>query len=98
MNIPKEIKGITLSDAQYKDLVEGKAVKVEGMTAKSGKTFDATLQVNAERKGIEFIFDNNRGLRNASSRHSSKAYHISSAGWNYPTSSVRHSTAAARSI
>ena len=57
VNIPKEIKGITLSDAQYKDLVEGKAVKVEGMTAKSGKTFNATLQVNAERKGIKFIFD-----------------------------------------
>ena len=63
VNIPKEIKGVTLSDPQYKELVEGKAVKVEGMTAKSGKTFDATLQVNAERKGIEFIFDNNRGFK-----------------------------------
>ena len=63
VNIPKEIKGVTLSDAQYKELVEGKAVKVEGMTAKSGKTFNATLQVNAERKGIEFIFDNNRGFK-----------------------------------
>lgn len=63
VNIPKEIKGVTLSDAQYKDLVEGKAVKMEGMTAKSGKTFNTTLQVNAERKGIEFIFDNNRGFK-----------------------------------
>ena len=63
VNIPKEIKGVTLSDVQYKDLVEGKAVKVEGMTAKSGKTFNATLQVNAEKKGIEFIFDNNRGFK-----------------------------------
>lgn len=63
VNIPKEIKGVTLSDQQYKDLVEGKAVKVEGMTAKSGKSFNATLQVNAERKGIEFIFDNNRGFK-----------------------------------
>ena len=63
VNIPKEIKGVTLSDAQYKDLVEGKAVKVEGMTAKSGKSFDALLQVNAEKKGIEFIFDNNRGFK-----------------------------------
>ena len=61
--IPKKIKGVTLSDAQYKDLVEGKAVKVEGMTAKSGKSFDATLQVNAEKKGIEFIFDNKQGLK-----------------------------------
>ena len=63
VNIPKEIKGVTLSDAQYKDLVEGKAVKVEGMTAKSGKTFNATLQVNAERKGIEFIFGDNKSLK-----------------------------------
>ena len=63
VNIPREIKGVTLSDQQYKDLVEGKAVKVEGMTAKSGKSFNATLQVNAERKGIEFIFDNNRGFK-----------------------------------
>ena len=63
VNIPKEIKGVTLSDAQYKDLVESKAVKMEGMTAKSGKSFDATLQVNAERKGIEFIFDNNRRFK-----------------------------------
>ena len=63
VNIPKEIKGVTLSDVQYKDLVEGKAVKVEGMTAKSGKSFNATLQVNAERKGIEFIFGDNKSLR-----------------------------------
>ncbi|SUB86036.1 Uncharacterised protein [Prevotella disiens] len=63
VNIPKEIKGVTLSDAQYKDLVEGKAVKVEGMTAKSGKSFDATLQVNAEKKGIEFVFDKKQGLK-----------------------------------
>ena len=63
VNIPKEIKGVTLSDTQYKDLVEGKTVKVEGMTAKSGKSFNATLQINAERKGIEFIFDNNRGFK-----------------------------------
>ena len=63
VNIPKEIKGVTLSDVQYKNLVEGKAVKVEGMTAKSGKSFNATLQVNAERKGIEFIFGDNKSLR-----------------------------------
>ena len=63
VNIPKEIKGVTLSDAQYKDLVEGKAVKVEGMTAKSGKSFNAILQVNAEKKGIEFIFENKQGLK-----------------------------------
>ena len=33
------------------------------MTSKRGKSFDATLQVNAEKKGIEFIFDNSRGFK-----------------------------------
>ena len=63
VSIPKEIKGVTLSDQQYKDLVEGKAVKVEGMTSKNGKPFDATLQVNADKKGIEFIFGDSKSLR-----------------------------------
>ena len=63
ISIPQEIKGVTLSDGQYKDLVEGKAVKVEGMTSKNGKSFDATLQVNAEKKGIEFIFGNRTNLQ-----------------------------------
>ena len=52
VNIPKEIKGVTLSDAQYKDLVEGKAVKVEGMTAKSGKSFNATCRSMPRRKAL----------------------------------------------
>ena len=63
VSIPKEIKGVTLSDQQYKDLIEGKAVKVEGMTSKNGKSFDATLQVNAEKKGIEFIFGDKKSLQ-----------------------------------
>ena len=33
------------------------------MTAKSGKSFDTTLQVNAEKKGIEFIFGENKSLK-----------------------------------
>ena len=63
VSIPKEIKGVILSDQQYKDLLEGKAVKVEGMTSKNGKSFDATLQVNAEKKGIEFIFGKPKSLK-----------------------------------
>ena len=69
VSIPKEIKGVTLSDQQYKDLVEGKAVKVEGMTSKNGKSFDATLQVNAEKKGIEFIFGDKKSLQERKAQH-----------------------------
>lgn len=63
INIPREIKGVELTPEQYNDLTEGKAVKVEGMLSRNGKPFDATLQVNAERRGIEFIFDNNRSFK-----------------------------------
>ena len=63
VNIPKEIKGVLLTPEQYKDLSEGKAVKVEGMLSRNGKPFDATLQVNAERKGIEFIFDEKKNYK-----------------------------------
>ena len=63
VNIPQEIKGVLLTPEQYKDLSEGKAVKVEGMLSRNGKPFDATLQVNAERKGIEFIFDEKKSYK-----------------------------------
>ena len=63
VNIPKEIKGVLLTPEQYKDLSEGKPVKVEGMLSRNGKPFDATLQVNAEKKGIEFIFDEKKSYK-----------------------------------
>ena len=37
---------------------KGRSVRVEGMLSRHGKPFDATLQVNAEKRGIEFIFKN----------------------------------------
>lgn len=63
LSLSPEIKGVQLSEEQHQQLLEGKAVKVEGMTSKSGKTFDATLQVNAEKRGIEFIFDTSKNFR-----------------------------------
>lgn len=69
LSIPKEIKGVTLSDQQYKDLIEGKAVKVEGMTSQDGKSFDATLQVNVEKEGIEFIFGDKKSLQERKAQH-----------------------------
>ncbi|SHJ95800.1 Protein of unknown function [Tangfeifania diversioriginum] len=58
VNIPNEIKGARLDDKQKQGLQEGKAVLVEDMTARSGKEFSAHLQVNAEKRGLEFIFNN----------------------------------------
>ena len=58
LKIPETIKGVTLNDVQKKELSEGKAVLLEGMTSKSGKEFSSLVQVNADKKGIEFRFDN----------------------------------------
>jgi hypothetical protein len=58
LKIPETIKGVTLNDGQKKELSEGKAVLVEGMTSKNGKEFSSLVQINADKKGIEFRFDN----------------------------------------
>ena len=58
--IPQEIKGVKLTDQEINDLREGKKVFIEGMISNSGKEFDAHIQVNAERRGIEYIFENDK--------------------------------------
>ena len=58
--IPNEIKGVQLTDQEKNDLREGKKVYIEGTTAKSGSEFNAHIQVSAERRGIDFIFENDR--------------------------------------
>ncbi len=61
ITIPNEIKGVKLDEKQKQQLQDGKAVFVEGMTAKSGKEFSAHLQVNADKRGLEFIFNKQQG-------------------------------------
>lgn len=58
--IPQEIKGVKLSEREINDLREGKKVFIEGMISNRGKEFDAHIQVNAERRGIEYIFENDK--------------------------------------
>lgn len=57
VRIPDEIKGVKLDDKQKQDLMEGRAVYIEGMTAKSGKQFDANVQVSGSERGIIFRFN-----------------------------------------
>ena len=40
--IPQEVSGVRLTDEEIRLLKEGQPVKVEGMTSKAGKEFDAT--------------------------------------------------------
>ena len=59
IKIPNVIKGVTLDEPQKYLLERGRPAFVDGMTAKSGKKFGAYIQVNAEKKGLEFRFDTN---------------------------------------
>ncbi|WP_430827724.1 DUF3945 domain-containing protein [Chryseobacterium indologenes] len=58
MKVPDEIKGIRLDDHQKQTLLEGKPLYLEGMTSKKGELFDATVQFNADKRYVEFIFNN----------------------------------------
>ena len=58
--IPNEISGVKLTEQEQHDLREGKKIYVEGMIAKSGNEFDAHIQINAERRSIEYIFENDK--------------------------------------
>lgn len=60
IRIPNEIKGVPLDENQKAELRSGKAVLLDGMTAKSGKEFSAEVQVNADKRGIEFKFPENQ--------------------------------------
>ena len=58
--IPNEIKNVKLTEQEKNDLKEGKAVYLEGMKANSGKEFNAHVQISAERRGVEFKFENDK--------------------------------------
>lgn len=61
--IPDEKNGIKLNDQQKQILHEGKPLHLEGMISKKGKSFDATLQFNADKRFVEFLFDNGNSNR-----------------------------------
>lgn len=56
IRIPDELKGVKLSEQQKQELKEGKGVYIENMLSKNLKPFNATVQVNADKRGLEFHF------------------------------------------
>lgn len=65
IKIPDEIKGIKLDDAQKQALTEGKPLYLEGMISKKGTEFSATVQFNADKHYVEFLFDRGNTSRQA---------------------------------
>ncbi|WP_299671970.1 DUF4099 domain-containing protein [uncultured Polaribacter sp.] len=57
IKIPDEIKGVALSEKQKQCLLEGKSLHLEKMISTKGTVFNATLQFNADKRYVEFIFD-----------------------------------------
>lgn len=57
IKIPDEIKGVKLDDAQKQTLMEGKPLQLDGMISKKGTEFSATVQFNADKRYVEFMFD-----------------------------------------
>lgn len=57
IKIPDQIKGVVLNEEQKHALQEGKSLHLEGMTSKKGEPFDATVQFNADKRYVEFLFD-----------------------------------------
>lgn len=66
IKIPDEIKGVALSEQQKETLMEGKPLYLEGMISKKGEPFSASVQFNADKRYVEFLFDrgnnNRKGL------------------------------------
>lgn len=54
--IQDEIRGIKLTPEEKQTLKNGGQVFVDGMISNKGTEFSATLQYNAERRGLEYIF------------------------------------------
>lgn len=69
IRIPDEVKGVKLDPTQQAALSRGEGVFVEGMTAKSGKKFDATIQINADKRGLDFHFGGQRQTQRTEQRN-----------------------------
>ncbi|AZB23436.1 DUF3945 domain-containing protein [Chryseobacterium bernardetii] len=67
IKIPDEIKGVKLDDGQKQTLMEGKPLYLEGMISTKGTEFSATVQFNADKRYVEFLFDRNNSNRQSQS-------------------------------
>lgn len=67
IKIPDEIKGVKLNDTQKQTLMEGKPLKLEGMISTKGTEFSATVQFNADKRYVEFLFDRSNSNRQTQS-------------------------------
>lgn len=66
IRIPLVLCGVTLDEEQKKTLKEGKPLYIENMISKKGTLFNATVQFNADKRYVEFLFSRNNNINQAS--------------------------------
>jgi len=66
IRVPLVICGVTLNEDQKKTLKEGKPLYIENMISKRGTLFNATVQFNAEKRYVEFLFNRNNNINQTS--------------------------------
>ncbi|AZA56541.1 MULTISPECIES: DUF3945 domain-containing protein [Chryseobacterium] len=72
IKIPDEIKGVKLNDEQKQTLMEGKSLKLDGMISKKGDEFSATVQFNADKRYVEFLFDRSKNNQHTQNTEQAK--------------------------
>jgi len=77
VKIPDDIKGVKLDDQQKQTLMEGKPLHLEGMISKKGTEFDATVQFNADKRFVEFLFDRSNPNQQLQSKNQNQSKEIS---------------------
>ena len=55
IRIPESIKDKKLTAEQQRALQEGKIVTIDGFKSKTGTTYSMSVQVNAEKRGLDFV-------------------------------------------
>ena len=73
IKIPDEIKGVKLDEQQKQSLMDGKSLYIEGMTSKKGEPFNASVQFNADKHYVEFLFDKNNTNKQSQSQQQSRS-------------------------
>ncbi|MFP3599477.1 DUF3945 domain-containing protein [Chryseobacterium sp. SIMBA_029] len=76
IKIPNEIKGVKLDDHQTQTLLEGKPLYIEGMISKKGEPFNASVQFNADKKYVEFLFERRNNHQQTQSTEQSQSSEI----------------------
>lgn len=73
IKIPDEIKGVKLNEQQKQSLMDGKSLYIEGMISKKGEPFNASVQFNADKRYVEFLFDRSDTNKQSQSQQQSRS-------------------------